>query len=375
MKKILHVTVSSKYGGGAEHLFRLVECLQDSVACYIATPLSEPYHKKFETLVGADKLVILPERRFKLFKLIQLCCFIKKNKIDIIHSHGKGAGIYARLAALFTSLKCVHTFHGIHLQYSPLFLKIYLLIERMLRRCTDSFICVSKGERDVALRLGFATKNNTNLIENGVAIPETLSPTSSGPFTIVHVSRFDPDQKNSEALIPIVKELKERYGLTNMKVNVLGSGEMLPKCIDAAHENKLDAFFNFVGFQEHPRHWLRGEEPVLGAGRAHCYLSTSRWEGLPLAILEAMSEGVPVIASNVTGNRDAVKDGHTGFLYELDDPAAAAECCHVLFKNKKLRETLSHNAYNEAKAHYSVMQMGKATYEVYQKLIPPSNQQ
>ena len=57
---------------------------------------------------------------------------------------------------------------------------------------------------------------------------------------------------------------------------------------------------------------------------ASVYLTTARWEGLPLAVLEAMSLGIPVVASDVVGNRDAVEEGVTGYLYPLGDVKIAA---------------------------------------------------
>lgn len=303
--------------------------------------------------------------------------FIRKNKIRIIHSHGKGAGIFGRLAALATGASSVHTFHGIHLQYGFMLRRIYILIERFLAKLTKRTICVSEGEFRTAKNLNFTTDYQCRIIENGVAIPNIVKHgnSQSGTFVIIHMTRFDK-AKNSRALIPIAVELERRGELENFRFIVLGDGEERIDCINDAKKAQVDKAFHFTGYQDNPRAWLRGEADATLDGRADCLLSTSRWEGLPLALLEAMSEGVPVIASDVVGNNDIVRHGKNGWLYPLDAPEKAVEYCILMKNSQALQESMSEEALSRARSRYSVERMIAETLSVYRDLIAssPSNQ-
>jgi glycosyltransferase involved in cell wall biosynthesis len=366
MKKILHITLSASIGGGAEHIYQLLR--HSGVhygGSYVATPIEDPYYTRFVKLVGPERICKVPSRSFSVRSFIALFLYIKKNKIDIVHSHGKGAGLYGRLLAFCAGVSSIHTFHGIHLQYHKSILWMYVLLEKVLGWITHAAICVSHGERDKAVKLGFVPSSKVHVVENGVEIPSQLAPHSvTMPFIIMHLSRFDAAQKNSEALIPIAVSLQNRGILDQCRFRVFGQGERRSFCVQLAEEFGVSHAFSFEGRCPSSRKPLRGEDLPVPA-RAGCYLSTSRWEGLPLAILEALAEGVPVVASDVVGNRDAVAHGTTGFLFALDDAEDAADCIENLIKDPSMREELASNAATEATDRFSVQRMTREIESIY----------
>ena len=101
-KKILYVSLRSGFGGATMHIDQLVQNFNNNYEIYCAAPIEEPYGVEWFEKLGNKKYLKLPYRSFSLKYLFRLISFIKKNKIDIIHAHGKGAGIYARLAKVFT---------------------------------------------------------------------------------------------------------------------------------------------------------------------------------------------------------------------------------------------------------------------------------
>ena len=90
---------------------------------------------------------------------------------------------------------------------------------------------------------------------------------------------------------------------------------------------------------------------------------------MPLAPLEAMSEGVPVIASDVVGNNDIIIHNETGLLYGLDELAKAAEFIADLAGNSSNRARLSRNAYDSVKTLYNVKIMAQTTVELYRNIL------
>ena len=99
--------------------------------------------------------------------------------------------------------------------------------------------------------------------------------------------------------------------------------------------------------------------PAPISASAFCFVSTSRWEGLPLALLEAMARGVPVIASDVPGNQDAVTDHETGFLYDLGEPAVAAQRLVQLAHYPILWKQMVRAARQRAEGEFSVEAMAE----------------
>ena len=79
--------------------------------------------------------------------------------------------------------------------------------------------------------------------------------------------------------------------------------------------------------------------------QADLFLSTSLYEGHPISILEAMSIGLPIVASKVTGNVDTIKNNFSGFFYRLGDINGAVNCIEKIMKNTDLRFKISNNAF------------------------------
>jgi len=97
---------------------------------------------------------------------------------------------------------------------------------------------------------------------------------------------------------------------------------------------------------------------------ALCYLSTSRWEGMPLGVLEAMSHGLPAVVTDVAGNRDAVINGKTGFLYPEEDADAAASALCRLADDPGLRRTMGEQAREYTRQHHDVRKMAADILEL-----------
>jgi len=357
--RVLHVTASASYGGGGEHLWQLLRQLPGhGVSSCVAAPRDEPYWQRFTDCVGACAMLEIPHRSFRPGALFALAAFARGQKADLLHSHGKGAGLYARLAGLITGIACVHTFHGIHHGNMPAcHWWLYRQLERSLGRATRACIAVSAGEREQILRLGFCSPERLNLIPNGVLCPpQEAGPAPEERRDIIHATRFDPAQKNSEALVPIALALRRAGRLQRFRFVVLGTGPRRAALEMEVDRQGLRKHFIFPGAVPSIRPFLK---------QAFCCLSTSRWEGLPLALLEAMSEGVPVAATDVVGNRDAVEHGRCGLLFPADAPAEAARAVLRLCDGPGLWARLSQGALCRAREQFDVETMATATATVY----------
>ncbi len=356
---ILVLTARADFGGGPEHIYRLIKLLHEKVRFYVACPNDYPYFEKYKELVGEDSIINIPHRKFSLPVLFKLAAFARSRKINIIHSHGKGAGIYSRLLSFFTGRACIHTFHGIHTDnYNYPNKVFYLWIERVLSHMTARFISVSAGESDKASKLKFAPADKIKLIPNGTFIPAQTASfdfDSSKTFNIITFTRFDT-AKNSMLLIPVCKALQKINKGRNFAFIVVGSGEEEAEFKKRLVSENMERFFKLTGAVLDPGEYLI---------KSFCYISTSRWEGLPLGILEAMSYGLPIIATDVIGNRDLVEHNVNGFLFDIDNPDAAAGYIMKLALNEAEYRTLSGNGKAAAENKYSVDKMAEETYNIY----------
>lgn len=354
--RVAQITSSSMIGGGPEHVWQLLRHLpSDRVESFVAAPQRKPYQGRFEATVGIDHFHPIPQRRWSLTALVRLALWLRGRRIQIIHSHGRGSGIYGRLASLLTGIPCVHSFHGIHAPRRALPRTLYLCMERCLALVSQATVAVSTSESQLASSLGLQGRYMT-VIPNGVATREHLAVnTVRSPFTIVHVSRFD-NAKNSGALLPIARTMRMRGLLDCCRFLVIGDGEgrALLEAMLAAED--LLQYFSFVGQQDEIRSFL---------GDAGCYLSTSISEGLPLAVLEAQAEGLPPVVSGVPGNVDAIVAGTTGFLYPLNDAEAAVDCIQCFMEDPTLRKRMGRAAYLHVKERHDVRRMAMAMVNLY----------
>lgn len=312
--KVLHLTARADIGGGPEHVYQLVGHLPDAITSYIACPGEPPYHARYTDLVGAERMMELPHRAFNMAALRSLAQKIRSEKINLLHSHGKGAGLYSRLLGPMTGRPVVHTFHGLHEgSYGTAARVAYRSFERVSGLATRAAICVSAGEHDQIAAARLMPARKLKVIPNGVVIsaPRTAEP-DCPPLRVIAVNRFDR-QKNPDLLIEIARQVSELA--LPVRITVFGAGERLDECRATVRRENLKEVISFEGPSARVREEMRG---------AHVFVSSSRWEGMPLAVLEAMAEGLPVVLTDVVGNRDVVETEGTapsGQLFPLEDPA------------------------------------------------------
>lgn len=364
---ILFITLRAGWGGAPMHIDLIINNLGQDYKIFIAAPVEEPYGSKWLNLAGKINYFELPHRKFSFFKLLGLRKFVKKNKIQIVHAHGKGAGLYARLLKLmFTQdIKIIFTFHGFHIDgYSLLQKKFYLIYEKFLSRFTDLFINVSEGEQNICINHNIFQKSKSKVIYN--AIPKKISFTDKNTlreklelpkdkFIILSLVRFS-HMKNLIATLNIANILKLEG---NYFFVLVGEGEEKQKVQQEIRFKNLSNVL-MTGYKNNPHDYILASD---------IYLSTSRWEGLPYSLIEACLFGLPSVVTDVVGNNEVIINNYNGRLFEQNDLKTAVLHIEEISNNKDLYNFFSVNAKNHFEKKFSLNKMNSTMNEVYKGIL------
>lgn len=174
----------------------------------------------------------------------------------------------------------------------------------------------------------------------------------SDDFIILYIAEFIP-RKDHEFFIKNVPELKKR--ITNLKVIMPGRGVQLKEMKILAVNLEVDDIIWFPGYRK---------DINLLCAISDLYVTTSRQEGLPISVIEAMASGLPIVASRIRGQTDAVAPERNGELYQLENNTEFVEKIVALYKNPELRAEMRKNNIEDSRK-YSVDIAVKKMAEIY----------
>ncbi|MDZ7877824.1 MAG: glycosyltransferase family 4 protein [Saprospiraceae bacterium] len=307
---------------------------------------------------------ISPLRDIQCF--LKLRTFIKQFKPDIVASHSSKAGIIVRLVCFFMQIPNTFTVHGWSFEGSSSRLSqgAFFIIEKIMGFFSHKLITVADTGYDLALKHRTVSPQKLVTIYNGVrdfgentAKKSIYTEGGNSCVKMVMAARFQV-QKDHETLVKALIPLKN----ASFHLEFLGDGtETLAHIQSLVHENGLTEKVRFVGFTSEVVNYLR---------HADICLLVSHSEGLPLSILEAMSIGLPIIASNVGGVSKQVKQGYNGFLVERKDIEDLTEKIKLLMNNPTLRREMGKNSRSLYENEFQLDKMVDKTLDVYQSILP-----
>lgn len=241
-------------------------------------------------------------------------------KPDVIHAHSSKAGAIARLAGTATGRPVLYTPHSFSfLRQDVSFAKrnVYQLIEFVLGRLPHLTVASGIAEFREALKVS----RHVHIVRNGLLMPEPSGPAVTGAATlrVVNSGGIRP-QKN----FPLFCRIAARPELAAMSFTWVGGG-------DIPADTTVPRNVTVTG-------WVSREEAYRHVREADVFLMTSRWEGLCIAMLEAMGLGKPILSSRYPGSDEAVIEGANGFL--CADEAAFARRLLALQADRKLLNEL-----------------------------------
>ncbi|MBN1602858.1 MAG: glycosyltransferase [Chitinispirillaceae bacterium] len=306
--------------------------------------------------IGVDVTVIeesknsFPALIYSVFKILRI-----KN-IDIIHSHRRKENILALIISLLLGkIRLITTLHGMpeffykNFSAGALLTKInFFLLSKIF-----STIVVSEEIRRKLLNKGF-TERKTITIHNGIPIPKMDTPKRVVPeksFTIGTAGRLVP-VKDFDLYIQIAYQLRD---YNNIRFLLAGDGPLYQELLQKVEDLNLKNF-TLLG---------RVDDMDQFYTKIDLFMNTSMHEGIPMTILEAMSRGIPVIASHVGGIPEIIKNGVEGFLIQDRDPKKFSELCEMFYSDQNLFTTISNSASQKITNEFTVSVMAKNYLRFY----------
>jgi len=319
-----------------------------------------------------DSLVreVRPNR--DLAALIDLARLIGRVRPDIVHTHSSKAGIVGRLAARLAGVRSiVHSIHGFGFhdgQPAPV-RRAFIAAERCAGRVTHRFIAVSRANREAGVGLGIFERERCEVIRSGIELAK-FREGSKRPGTL----RRELGLGESEPLVGMIACLKpQKAPLDFVEVArrvlaeepcatfvLAGDGELRPEVERAAAEVPGGrGRIRLLG-------WRRDAPAILAD--LDVLLLTSRWEGLPRVVPEAMAAGKPVVATAVDGTPEAVEDGLSGYLTPPGDTRAMAARVLALLRDRTLRSRMGEAGARRA-GEWDIDEMVRAQERLYDALL------
>lgn len=319
-----------------------------------------------------DKYFDIPFSRSP-FSLSNLSVYFKLKKIidsgdyELIHCHTPVAAVITRLAAVGfrrKGKKVIYTAHGFHFfKGAPATSRLYYLVEKFMAPFTDALITINQEDYEAAQKfcrkcscksylvhgVGVDTVRIKNTTVDRSAVREKLG-IPDDAFVIMTTVEINRNKNISTALRAFQKVRKP-----NMFYLVCGSGDMKDTCTELAESLGISDNVIFAGYRYDVFTLLH---------IADVFLFPSYREGLGIAAIEAMSAGLPIIASNIRGVTEYAVDGQNSLLFRPDDTDGFAGAIAELESNKELRKRLGEEA-EKSVYKFDIRCSVKAMSEIY----------
>lgn len=288
----------------------------------------------------------------------QLAAYIRRNGFDIVNAHGWPAVLYTSLASVYArGPRYVLTEHNISNRRRRWKLKP---LEYFLYSRYRHVIAVSRAAATGLAQWLPNTAARTSVIYNGIAFDRlhTESPgkarsQQSDSFQILNPGGLE-QHKGIDVLLNALATLNSSY-----TVCIAGDGSQHAGLQARAVQLGIATRVNFIGF--------RSDLPALMQA-ADVFAIASRREGCPMSLLEAMAVGAPIVATNVGGNPELVRDKECGLIVPVDDAGALAAAIRELCNDRALAQRFGRVARERCETHFTAQQQAAAVAAVYSSL-------
>jgi O-antigen/teichoic acid export membrane protein/glycosyltransferase involved in cell wall biosynthesis len=305
--------------------------------------------------------------------LARIALYLRRNHVDVVHTHCSVPGVVGRVAARLAGVPVVvHTVHGFYFEerLSRVARALAIAAEWICGRITNVLLTQNRSDLASAERYGIGPRDARGRIGNGIDLARFQGEAPRGadtgaaavaalahPPTITCVARLEP-VKNHGMLFEAVAQLLPRH--PDLVVNLVGDGPLRADAEWRCRALGIDGAVRFLGY--------RDDVPAL-LEETDVAVLTSEKEGIPRAVLEAMAAAVPVVATDVPGTREALKDGVTGIAVPYGDARALAEAVDRLLCDPELRARMGAAGRQVARTEFDERPITQRLLTVYSSAL------
>jgi glycosyltransferase involved in cell wall biosynthesis len=363
MKNILHVIESWGPGGAETVLINIVSGLDKKEFQSHVVLLQKDWLYNQLTQIGIVSTIIKSRGSFDLNFLLRLAWLIKKNKIDIVHSHLFGANVYCSLVGLILRVPVISTFHGyVDANKNDKLLNIKF---KIIRAGSRKLVFVSNHLKDLFLTMMNIDHRQALVIYNGVDI-ERFKPKKNNllreelgvkenDFLIGCIGNIR-SAKGYDILLQAVAKIRDIREDCKFVIAGKGSGLLYHDLMKLWKKLKLQHTVFFLGFRDDPEFLLNNFD---------IFLLPSTSEGFSISTIEAMACKKPVIATKSGGPEEIINHNQNGMLIAPGKPEAIIGTLFDLLGNGKKREQIAINAFKEMRGKFSNNTLVKNYEELY----------
>jgi len=353
--------------GGTTYFLNVIPALRaagvDIHSCILREP--HPLAKPLESMGLAPQF--LSASRANPFVLHKLVALVREHRCNVLHASGIKATLMARVAARLTDARViVHVHDQKHTGF------LFSGLHRLFSNASDKGLCVSSAVRATAIAGYHLQAEQIHVIPNGIHLAEYRAAAASGREKVRRELAIAPEQpvlgmfarmypvKGHRTMLAMLPHIIEDF--PDVVLLVAGNGPERPACEAIVEKLSIERNVRFLGH--------RADIPLLMEA-IDLFLMPSKTEGLPLAAIEALALGRPVVGFDVGGMAEVVAHGETGFLFAHGDTDSFTAAVVQLLRNREERESfgararISAERFSVGRHVQELIEMYRAMSEVY----------
>ncbi len=366
--KVLECIRQGQIGGGESHLLSLVENLDRTKYDPIVLSFTDgPMVDRLKEMeVPTHVIKSTKAFDFNIWKKVKH--FLISEKIELIHAHGSRANSNLNVVARKLKIPIIYSIHGWSFHNDQPFWKkkIRILGESWLTKNSTVNISVSASNRDSGKI--YISAFNSTVVNNGID-ENKFNPAKydctlrnelgyrDDDIIVLFIARFTSHKQPLTLIKAFAKALPQ---LPEIKLLMVGEGDQKETALQLVNELNIKDKIKFLPFRQ--------DVPNLLAA-ADIFVLPSLWEGLPIGLLEAMSMGKAIIATEVDGTMEIVKNEENGLLITVANlESELASAILRMGKDSRLRKRFGAAARETVKNSFNAGKMTRQIEAIYEKL-------
>ena len=351
---VLHFTNAGARGGAEEHMLTLLRGLNRALyRLHLVCPPALAETLRSDLPADVELVPLSLRRASQVRAAFRLWQILRERRVDILHSHLFYSSLFASPIGWLCQIPVILETPHLSERWRHGWFKSRFVVDRFVGRCVDYYVAVSEAnarylcdEKRLPSRKIIVIRNGCDLARFAPSSCSSSHVKASLGFreddpVLVTLARLET-QKGHRTLLDAMQVVRREY--PRVRLISLGEGALRSKLESQVRDLGLQDCVRFLGYQSNVGDWL---------AIADFTVLPSLWEGLPLAAIESLAVGRPVVATAVDGTPEVVIDDKTGLIVPPGDPVRLAEAICRLLHDPELRERMAKEGQKWVEANFS----------------------